>query len=77
MKKAMYTLGNFPEDKKAEVEQAIREAGGEPSEHPDFPGEVCFYSAKSRQDLQLVWINVAKRAQAPNLKLRGPIPAAG
>jgi hypothetical protein len=77
MAKAMYTFSNFPDDRKADVEQAIRKAGGEPCEHPDFPGEICFYSAKSRKDLQFVWVNVAKAARAPDLKLRGPIRADG
>jgi hypothetical protein len=75
MAKAMYTFSNFPMDKKDLVEQALRKAGGEPFEHQDFPGEICFYSAKTRQELQLVWMNVGKLSQAPDLKLRGPIPA--
>ena len=77
MAKAMYTFSNFPNDKKAAVEQALTKAGGEPFEHPDFPGEICFHSAKTRETLLLVRVNVAKAAQAPDLKLRGPIPTHG
>lgn len=75
--KAMYTFNNFPNDSKAAIEQAIRKAGGEPCEHSDFPGEICFYSTKSRKDLHLFWITVMQAAHAPDLKLRGPIPVDG
>jgi hypothetical protein len=75
MTRAMYTFRNVPDDRKADVEEALRKAGRQPFEHANFPGQVCFYSTKSRDELLLLWANVMTAARAPHLKLGGPFLA--
>jgi hypothetical protein len=65
-----FCFDSFPEDKKAKIDQAIRDAGYKTFANPSDPGGICVLSDK-RENLTLVWGKLDSIASG--IKLIGPV----
>ena len=65
-----FCFDTFLEDKRAKIEQAIRDAGYKAREHPADSGGICVLSDK-RESLTRLWAIL--EPIAPGIKLRGPM----